>query len=116
MKYTGSCHCQKVRFEFESEEIQGWMMCNCSICQRRGHILHMIPASFFHLISWEGNLTEYRFNTKNIAHLFCKTCWVQAFWKGPMPDWTEMIAINLNCVDGIDYEKLSIHKYDGKSL
>lgn len=60
-------------------------------------------------------MTEYRFNTGTIRHLFCKTCGIQSFGFGTLPDGTEMAAINVNCLDGIEPRALSVTAYDGRS-
>lgn len=116
MKYTWSCHCWKVAYEIESPEIQKWMMCNCSYCSRKWFILHFLPETNFTLTAWKDALTEYKFNKKQIKHLFCKHCGVQCFWEWTSPDGTPTIAINLNTVENIDLENISINKFDGKSL
>lgn len=77
--------------------------------------LHFTDATNFELNSGEELLTEYRFNTKQIEHLFCKICWVQWFWRGKWPDGSDTVAINLNCVDEIDTLHLNITHYDGKN-
>lgn len=114
--YTGSCHCQEVKYTFESESITSWMSCNCSHCQRKWFLLHFIPVTAFTQVSWVENLTEYRFNTKTIAHQFCKTCWVQCFWKWTMPDGTTTVAINLNTLENIRIEDLQKEHYNWKDI
>ena len=44
MQYTGSCHCGNVKFEVEGE-ITGALVCNCSICQRKGARMAFFPRS-----------------------------------------------------------------------
>ena len=39
-------------------------------------------VAFTLLSSGEGALSDYRFGDKSIAHLFCKTCGIQAFGFG----------------------------------
>lgn len=111
--YTGSCHCGAVAFTVTAD-IQNAISCNCSHCKRKGVLLAFVPETDFTLIQGAESLSEYRFNTKKIAHLFCKTCGVQPFGKGVSPDGTSTIAINLNCIDEIDPETLTIQKVNGK--
>jgi hypothetical protein len=115
MKMKGSCHCQKVRFEAEGETA-GAIVCNCSICQRKGSILAFVPADKFQLLSGQDNLTDYQFGKKTIHHYFCSTCGVTSFASGSTPDGTQMRAINLRCVEGIDLDQLNPHKVDGRSF
>src|SRR5215831_8439053 len=113
--YQGSCHCGAVQFEV-STELMKVIDCNCSRCSRTGAVLTFVPTSQFKLHQGEADLTEYRFNTKVIAHLFCKHCGIQPIARGKMPDGTPIVAINLRCVPEIDVTKLTVHHYDGKNL
>ncbi len=70
----------------------------------------------FKLLSGEDALAEYRFNRKQIAHVFCRTCGVQSFAMGHMPDGAEVRAVNVRCLDGVDPAALTITPVDGKSF
>ncbi len=113
--FTGGCHCKAVRYEI-SADVTKAIRCNCSHCSVKGLLLDFIPAENFKLLSGEGDLTEYRFNKKHLAHLFCKQCGVESFAQGAKPDGTKIVAINLNCIDDLDLASLSITHVDGKSL
>lgn len=114
-EHLGGCHCGRVRFK-ATVDLATTMTCNCSICQKSGTILTFAPAERFTLLSGEADLTEYRFNKKVIHHLFCKTCGVRSFGRGTGPDGSEMVAINVRCLDGVDPDTLTPHKYDGAKL
>ncbi|MGE0408357.1 MAG: GFA family protein [Amphiplicatus sp.] len=111
----GGCHCGAVRFE-ATADLSKSMECNCSICEKKGFIFAFTPREAFKLAKGDDCLTEYRFNKKAVAHLFCKTCGVQPFGYGATPDGREVAAINVRCVDGVDLGALTPHKFDGKSL
>lgn len=113
--HTGGCQCGNVRYEVQSD-ITEVMSCNCSRCGRLGSLLTFVPTTQFKLLKGDGATTEYQFNRHNIHHLFCSTCGIQSFARGKRPDGTEMIAINARCVDGIDPDKLTVKKIDGKSF
>ncbi len=115
MKYTGGCHCEKVRFEVEMD-LKEVISCNCSICSKKGSLLAFVPAENFKLLSGEGDLKDYQFNKRVIHHYFCSNCGVSSFSKGIGPDGKEMRAINVRCLDNVDIEKLQVKKFDGKSL
>lgn len=115
MKYTGGCHCEKVRFEVEMD-FKEVISCNCSICSKKGSLLAFAPDENFKLLSGEGNLTDYQFNKRVIHHYFCSTCGVSVFGKGTGPDGKVMRAINVRCLDNVDFEKLPVTKVDGKNL
>ncbi len=113
--YTGSCHCGTVTYTVTAD-IENVMECNCSHCSRKAFLLMFVPAEQFNLISGEENLTEYRFNKKHIAHLFCKTCGVQCFGKGTSPEGNETVAVNVRTIPDLDLTTLTINKVDGKNF
>ena len=113
--YTGGCHCKSVRYEVELDLTQPVIECNCSHCAVKGLLLSFTPKTKFSLLSGEDNLTEYRFNTEKIAHLFCATCGVESFGYGEMPDGTPTAAINVRTIDDVDLDTLTRQPYDGKS-
>jgi hypothetical protein len=112
MKYTGGCHCGKVRYEVETE-LERVIECNCSHCHKKGLILNFVDQDKFRLLSGEDNLTEYQFNQKKIRHLFCKDCGVQSFSRGAaMPK----VAINVRCLDDLDLKTITITPFNGKDI
>lgn len=113
---TGGCHCKKVRYEVEVDLAQPVIECNCSHCQIKGLLLSFVAGSQFTITAGEENLTEYRFNTTKLEHLFCKTCGVEAFCKGKDKDGNPTIAINVRTIDGIDLGTLNRMPYNGKDL
>ena len=113
--YTGSCQCQAVTFEAELD-LDNTVICNCSRCRRLGSVLSFTPRDKFILKTGADNLTEFRFNKKVIQHLFCKTCGIEAFGFGAMPDGSPVAAVNANCLDDVDARALKSHAYDGRAL
>ena len=113
--YEGGCQCGAVRFAVEAD-LDQTITCNCSRCQPLGMILAFAPESAFDLKRGEGALSEYRFNTEKIAHLFCATCGVQSFGKAAGRDGTPMMAIHARCLDGGDPAALTPQAVDGKSF
>lgn len=114
-KYTGGCHCKAVRYEVEVDLGQTFT-CNCSYCEAKGFILAFAPATNFTLLSGEDMLTEYRFNKKKIAHVFCKVCGVQSFGRGTDQAGNETVMINARCLEGVNLSTLQSGKFDGKSM
>ena len=76
-------------------------------------VLCFAPRDRFKLLSGADNLTEYLFNKHAIHHLFCKTCGIESFAYGTMPDGQPMAAVNVNCLDGVDPRALTPHHFDG---
>jgi len=114
MQFHGSCHCGKVAYDVETE-ISEVYSCNCSICSRRGSLLWFVPRASFKLLRGDGDLTNYTFNKHVIQHKFCKHCGIQSFALGKDPKGNEMAALNVRCLD-IEYEKLPVKHFDGRSL
>lgn len=112
--YRGSCQCGAVAYEVDAD-LDNTITCNCSRCQRLGFVLAFAPRDSFTLHSGENNLTEYLFNRKQIRHVFCKTCGVESFAYGQMPDGSPVAAINVNCLEGVDPRALSPQHVDGRS-
>lgn len=112
--WQGGCHCGAVRYEVVSA-LEPAISCNCSICEKKGSLLTFVPADAFKLLAGKDAVSDYQFNTKNIHHLFCKTCGVESFATGTAPNGARMVAINLRCLDGIDLAALRPQAYDGRS-
>lgn len=115
MTHKGGCHCGRITFEVEGD-ISEALDCNCSLCAKRGGLLHFVPASAFTLTSPRENLSTYKFNKHVIDHHFCATCGIAPFSEGDNPKNGKMAAINLRCVEGIDPKSLTIKFHDGRAV
>jgi hypothetical protein len=113
MKYRGSCHCGKVTFELEGQ-IEGVVSCNCSICAKRGSLLHFAARDAL-TVTGEQELITYTFNKHVIKHRFCKTCGILPFGEGVDPKGVRTAAVNVRCLDDFDLATLKIHQYDGRN-
>lgn len=114
--YTGSCHCGAVRFEVAMDAPSQAMACNCSICSRMGWRLAFVSPAQFTLKQGDEALADYQFGHQRAHHFFCRHCGIRSFGRGTSGDGTEMVAINLRCVEGIDAEGLEVEWFDGASL
>ena len=116
MIYKGSCHCGKIAFEVEGE-IDKLLECNCSICTKRGSLLWFVPREKLHLKTPESGMGTYLFNKKVIRHRFCPVCGC-----GPLGEATNpktgilTAAINVRCLDGVDFSKFPRIQFDGRSI
>ncbi len=113
--YAGGCHCGAVRFE-ATAALDRVVSCNCSHCSAKGLLLTFIGAGQFALKSGEADLVDYQFNKKVIHHLFCRQCGAQSFARGRAPDGSDMVALNVRCLDGVDLSGLTITPIDGRSF
>lgn len=112
--YHGSCQCGAVDFDVDVD-LDNTVTCNCSRCKRLGSVLAFTGHDMFKLNSGDDSLTAYEFNKHRIKHLFCKTCGIESFAYGAKPDGSAMVAVNANCLDGVDPRSLHSHAYDGAS-
>jgi hypothetical protein len=113
--HKGGCHCGAVAYEFDGE-IGTVLDCNCSLCGKRGGLLHFIPAGSFRLATPRADLGTYKFNKHVIDHHFCKACGVSSFSEGKNPKGEAMVAINVKCVTDVDWRTLDIKFFDGRAL
>ena len=117
MKYAGSCHCGKISYELEAEQLPDEVVgCNCSICQRRGHLLWFMPRANLQLKSPETDMSYYTFNKHHIKHYFCPVCGCAPFGIGADGKGNEMAAINVRCLEDVDIASLKVKMFDGRSL
>ncbi|NSX03672.1 GFA family protein [Cupriavidus gilardii] len=115
MQYQGSCHCGRIAFEVEGE-IEAVLSCNCSICQRRGHLLWFVPRERLRLKTPESDYSTYRFHSMKIAHHFCPVCGCGPFGEAIDPKGQPTAAVNARCLEGIDLDKLKVIPFDGRRL
>lgn len=112
-RYTGSCHCGRVRFEVEMT-LDDAGACNCSICRRAGWLVKSVSPARFVLLSGEGAEADYQFGAKSAHHPFCTTCGVRTHSTWGQGDDAKVI-VNLRCLDGVDVESLPVRHWDGAS-
>jgi hypothetical protein len=112
--YRGSCHCQAVKFE-ATTDLETVAECNCSICYKKGAILHRVKPDRFRILEGEDALAEYRFNTGVARHFFCRRCGIHPFGRPRLaPDeW----VVNVRCLDDVDLATLEARRiqFDGRS-
>lgn len=115
MKYTGSCHCKAVQFEFESDLIDEALQCNCSICIRKNAIMskQSFAPSAFKLIKGRDDLITYHWGDHDVNHYFCKRCGIYPFHDTCYEPGT--YRVNLGCIDEINPRALKITQFDGKN-
>ena len=111
--YSGSCQCGAVAFQVEAD-LDRTLTCNCSRCRRLGSALAFVPAGDFRLTA-EGPTSEYLFNRHAISHRFCPVCGIQTHALGEQ-DGQKMVAVNVNCLDGVDARALTSQHVDGASF
>lgn len=112
-KYRGSCHCNGVIFEIESD-FPELTTCDCSICRKKNALMVKVHESRFLLLAGENLLTKYQFNTMTAAHYFCKICGIYPFHrKRTAPDH---YGINVFCLEGFDPSGIPVRDTGGSAL
>jgi hypothetical protein len=110
--YEGGCHCGRVRMRVTAD-VADTIVCNCSICSKKGFLHLIVPRDQFQLLSGQDDLTTYRFNTGVAAHTFCRHCGIHAFYV-PRSD-PDKIDVNLRCLDGVDPAAVKVTPFDGQN-
>jgi hypothetical protein len=110
ISFTGGCHCGAVRYRVQLERLEA-IDCNCSICQKKGFLHIIVPASRFTLLQGEDALSTYTFNTGTAKHHFCRHCGIHSFYRPRShPDGYD---INLRCLDDNPIDRFKIDTFDG---
>jgi hypothetical protein len=105
--YIGSCHCQAVRFEADMDLAAGTSKCNCSICTKTRTWEVLIKPDAFRLLAGKDALSEYKFGSKQAAHLFCRHCGTQVFGQGYLEEiGGDYVAVRLASLDNAEIEEL----------
>jgi hypothetical protein len=112
--HEGSCHCGAVKYRVTLDLDAPALVCNCSMCRRSGSMLMFTPPEKFELVSGEESLTDYRFRTHVIHHLFCKTCGIKSFARGTSPKGDPVVAINVRCLSDVDVFTQPTQPFQGK--
>lgn len=111
--YRGSCHCQAIQFEIESE-FEELTTCDCSICQRKNALMVKVHESKMKLLSGEDMLSTYTFNTHTAQHYFCRQCGIYPFHrKRVTPDY---FGINVHCLDSFNPDGIPVRATDGRGM
>lgn len=111
-RHTGGCHCGRVRFEVIAELARA-VVCNCSICTKKGFIHLIVERSQFELLSGAEALVSYRFNTGVAEHKFCMHCGIHSFYT-PRSD-PDKVDVNVRCLDGVDESRIELLPFDGRT-
>jgi hypothetical protein len=111
--HKGGCHCGRVRFEVTAPADLEVTECNCSICCKSGHLHLIVPKADFKLLSGDGDLETYTFNTGEAKHYFCRHCGIKS-WYEPRshPDG---ISVNANCLDPGTVRSRRITPFNGRN-
>lgn len=122
--YEGSCHCGRVRFEVDAE-IDHVRVCDCSICRRRGALIHRVPKDNLRLLTSWANLSLYRWGSRTAEDYFCPTCGILPFRRPSDPTPRELRdgvepfdgwSVNVRCLVGVDIDALPVSRIFGSRI
>jgi len=78
-----------------------------------GYLHLIIEKSAFRLVSDEGDISCYTFNTGVAKHYFCGHCGIKSFYvPRSHPDG---ISVNARCIDPGTFESSGIEDFDGEN-
>ena len=122
--YRGSCHCGRVRFEVDCD-LDHVRSCDCSICRKRGALIHRVEAERLRLLTPIEDLTLYQWHTRTAEDYFCPTCGILPF-RRPRHRTPQEIAegkpefsgwsINVRCLEGVDLDGIPVEQVHGSRL
>lgn len=111
--YSGSCHCGRVRFEVEME-LDHVRVCDCSICRRRGALLHRVEPENLRLLTPLDELSTYKFNTRQATDYFCPECGILPFRRPRTAP--HLWSVNVRCLEGVDLDAIPVQRFHGSRL
>ena len=99
--------------------------CDCSICRRRGALIHRVEADQFRLLTPREDLTLYQWHTRTAEDYFCPTCGILPF-RRPRQRTTQEIAggapefsgwsINVRCLEGVELAAIPVKRVYASKL
>ena len=111
--YCGSCHCGKVRFEVDAD-LDHVRVCDCSICRRRGALIHRVEENCLRILTPLEELSLYQWNTGIAKDYFCSVCGILSFRRPRTASgqW----GVNVRCLPDVDLSALAIKYVHGSKL
>ena len=122
--YRGSCHCGRTRFEVDLD-LDHVRSCDCSICRKRGALIHRVDADRLRLLTPIEELTLYQWHTRTAEDYFCPVCGILPFRRprhrtsqevaAGMPEFSGW-GVNVRCLEGVDVNVIPVKRVYGRKL
>ena len=116
--YHGSCHCGAVRFEADIDLEAGTGTLQLHDLHQEARLERLDQARRLPPARGQDQLADYKFNTKQGHHRFCRNCGVAAFGDGNVKEiGGAFVSISVACLDDVTPEqldKLPIKYMDGR--
>ena len=122
--YRGSCHCGRTRFEVDLD-LDHVRSCDCSICLKRGALIHRVDAERLRLLTPIEELTLYQWHTRTAEDYFCPICGILPFRRPRHRSPQEIAAgvpefsgwsINVRCLEGVEVDTIPVKRVYGSKL
>jgi hypothetical protein len=113
-----------VRFEV-TLDLDHVRACDCSICRRRGALIHRVEASQLRLLTPLSALTLYQWHTRTAEDWFCPVCGILPFRRPRQRTAGEIAAgmpafdgwsVNVRCLEGVDLDGVPVRRVHGSRL
>ena len=111
--YEGSCHCGHVQFR-ASLDLDETLVCDCSICTKKGILINRIEQDAFELLTPIENNSLYTFNKHIAKHYFCPKCGIHTFARPR--SFPELWAVNVRCLKDVDPGAITPRQVFGSEL
>jgi len=111
--YQGSCHCGRVRFEADLD-LDHVRSCDCSLCRRRGALLHRVEDADIRVLTPLEDLSLYQWHTKTAKDYFCPICGILPFRRPRTAP--QQWSVNVRCLDGVDLLAIPVQHLHGSRL
>lgn len=111
--YQGNRHCGRIRFEIDAD-LDHVRVCDCSICRKRGALIHRLPPEQFRPLTPLEDAALYQWGTHTARDYFCPTCGILPF-RGPRTA-EDVWGVNVRCLDGVDLDSIPIKRVFGSRL
>ena len=122
--YRGACHCGRVRFEVDLD-LDHVRSCDCSICHKRGALVHRVEEHQLRLLTPLDELTLYQWHTRTAEDYFCPVCGILPF-RRPRHRTGEEAAqgfpqfsgwsVNIRCLEDVDLDAIPVRRVFGSKL
>ena len=99
--------------------------CDCSICRRRGALIHRVEADRLRLLTPLEDLTLYQWHTSTAEDYFCPACGILPFRRPRhrtpketaqgVPEFSGW-SINVRCLEGVDLNAIPVKRVCGSKL
>lgn len=122
--YAGSCHCGRIRFEVDLD-LDHVRVCDCSICRRRGALIHRVPEDRVRIATPFEDMTLYQWHTRTAEDWFCPVCGILPFRRPRVRTSDEAAAgvaafsgwsVNVRCLEGVDLDAIPVRRIHGSRL